>query len=151
MVGKPKRKTKRVSKAKTRPKLKAKTKRVSKAKTRPALKAKTKRVSKAKTKRAPRTTSRMKIRERDELKLKLQHLVGKALTDERFRLELGRDPVRAGLELDIRFDEAQVDALRKLHPHILESVAMMERGHYVACGPGVLIPIADVGIVSAFT
>lgn len=100
--------------------------------------------------RRPRRAGKASRRRKGPTKAQIQELVGKALTDTDFRSRLSGDPVAAARELGIKFSPKQVNALSTMSPELEKYADGLRRKEELACGPGVLIPIADVAIVTAF-
>jgi hypothetical protein len=82
-------------------------------------------------------------------KEKIQELVGKLATDEKFRERLFTNPQDAGREMGLTFSDRQLEVFAQLKPEILAKI-----GGKGGTDPQpqllVLIPIADVAIVAMF-
>ena len=80
---------------------------------------------------------------------KMQMLMGKALTDETFRALLSKDPQAAAAQVGIRFGPAQAQQIQEIQGKIDNLAQELKRQGTTAVA--VLIPIADVAIVAAFS
>lgn len=80
---------------------------------------------------------------------KMQMLMGKALTDETFRTLLSKDPEAAAAQVGIRFGPTQARQIQELQGKINNLARELQEQE--TTGVAVLIPIADVAIVSAFS
>ncbi|HOY56561.1 MAG TPA: Os1348 family NHLP clan protein [Verrucomicrobiota bacterium] len=79
----------------------------------------------------------------------MQMLMGKALTDETFRTLLSKNPEEAAAQVGIRFGPAQAQQIQEIQGKIDNLAQELKRQGTTAVA--VLIPIADVAIVAAFS
>jgi len=80
-------------------------------------------------------------------KEQLQELVGKAVTDEKFREKLFMNPRETANEMGFEFSDRQVQVFDEMKPELMKQLGRGTAPHAL---PLVLIPIADVAIVAAF-